>query len=155
MTHPKLIFKRIQFTTINLHHPSSKYALTRSYEFGHYRLFWKVNKNTFFVKASYLSMEYQNEIRKKGLVIRHHKLSKKSKYTSKSSKLKKLCIVEVGLLYKIAKDQLSPKHQILSNGPTFFHLIWSYHTTHLSYLHPCVQLLIFPFYLIFIELIYF
>ena len=123
MTHPNLILKRMQFPTIHLQFPSSKYALTRSYEFGHYRSFLKVNKNTFFAKAYNLSMEYQNEMRTKGLVRGHLKVSKKSKNTSKSSKLKKLCIVEVGHFSKIAKSQLSPKLQILSNGPILFHLI--------------------------------
>ena len=65
MTHPKLIFKRMQFTTIHIHIPRSKNLLTRSYEFGHYRSFWKVNKNTFFFKAYNLIMEYQNEMRTK------------------------------------------------------------------------------------------
>ena len=122
MTHPKLILKRMKFPTIHLHLPSSKYALTRSYEFRHYRSFWKVNKNTFFVKASYMSMEYQIEMRPKGLIIGHIKLSKKSKNTSKESKLRKLCIGEVDLFCKIAKSQLCPKLQILSNGPILFHL---------------------------------
>ena len=123
MTHPKLILNRMQFPTIHLHTPRSRNALTKSYKFGHYRSFLKVNKNTFFSKAYNLSMEYQNEMRPKGLVIGHLKISKKSKNTSKESKLRKLCIVEVGLFCKIAKSQLSPKLQILSNGPILFHLI--------------------------------
>ena len=123
MTHPKLILNRMQFPTVHIHTPRSRNALTRSYKFGHYRSFLKVNKNTFFSKAYNLRMEYQNEMRPKGLVRGHLKVSKKSKNTSKSSKLKKLCIVEVGHFSKIAKSQLSPKLQILPNGPTFFHLI--------------------------------
>ena len=123
MTHPKLILKRMKFTKIHLHTPRSRNALTRRYKFGYYRSFLKVNKNTLFAKAYNLSMEYQNAIIPKGLVRGHVKVSKKSKNTSKSSKLKKLCIVEVGDFSKIAKSQLSPKLQILSNGPTFFHLI--------------------------------
>ena len=104
-------------------HPKIKRFSHKSYKFGHYRSFLKVNKNTFFAKAYNLSMEYQNDMRPKGLVIAHLKISKKSKNTSKSSKLKKLCIVEVGHFCKIAKSQLSPKLQILSNGPILFHLI--------------------------------
>ena len=87
---------------------------------GHFE---KSTKTPFFPKASNLSMEYQNDMRPKGLIRGHLKLSKKSKGTSKSSKLKKLCIVEVGHFSKIAKSQLSPKLQILSNGPILFHLI--------------------------------
>ena len=123
MTHQKLIFKRIQFPAIHLHTPRLINALTRSYKIGHYRSFLKVNKNTFFAKAYNLSMEYQNSIRPKGMVRGHLKDSKKSKNTSKSSKLKKLCIVEVGHFSKIAKSQLSSKLQFLTKGPTFFHLI--------------------------------
>ena len=106
MTHPKLIFKRIKFPTIHIHTPRSKNALTRSYKFGHYRSFLKVNKTPFFAKAYNLSMEYQNEMRPNGFVVGHLRLSKKSNNTSKSSKLKKLCIVEVGHFSKIAKSQL-------------------------------------------------
>ena len=123
MTHPKLILNRMQFPTINIHTPRSRNVLTRSYKFGHYRSFLKVNKNTFFAKAYNLRMVYQNDMGPKRLVIGHLKISRKSINTSKSSKLKKLCIVEVGHFSKIAKSQLSPKLQILSNGPTFFHLI--------------------------------
>ena len=124
MTHPKLILKRMQFPTIHIHLPSSKYSITKSYEFGHYRSFWKVNKNTFFVKASYMSMEYQIEMIPKGLIIGHLNISKKSKNTSKESKLRKLCIGEVDLFCKIAKSQLSLKLQFLPNGPNLFHLFW-------------------------------
>ena len=123
MTHPKLILNRMQFPTIHLHTPRSRNSLTKSYKFGHYRSFLKVNKNTFFSKAYNLSMEYQNEMRPKGLVRGHLKISKKSKNTSKSSNLKKLCIIEVGHFCKIAKSQLSPKLQILSNRTILFHLI--------------------------------
>ena len=117
MTHPKLIFRRMQLPTIHIHTPRSENALTRSYKFGHYRSFLKVNKNTFFSKAYNLSMEYQNEMRPKGLVRGHLKISKKSNKTSKNSKLKKLCIVEIGHFCKIAKSQLSPKLQILGEYP--------------------------------------
>ena len=130
MTHPNLILNRMQFPTIHIHIPRSKNALTRSYEFGHYRSFLKVNKNTFFSKAYNLRMEYQNEMRPKGLIRIYLKLYKKSKNTSKSSKLKKLCIVEIGHFCKIAKSQPSPKLQIFSNGPIFFplDLILSHYT---------------------------
>ena len=122
MTHTKIILKRMQFPAIHLHTPRSENALTRSYKFGHYRSFLRVNKNTFFSKAYNLNMEYQNEMRPKGLVIGHIKLSKKSENTSKELKLRKLCIVEVDLFCKIAKSQLSPKLQILPNGRILFHL---------------------------------
>ena len=86
---------------------------------GHFE---KSTKNTFFFKASYMSMEYQIDMIPKGLIKGHLKLSKKSKNTSKESKLRKLCIGEVDPFCKIAKSQLSLKLQILPNGPNIFHL---------------------------------
>ena len=124
MTHTKIILKRMQCSTIHLQIPSSKCALTRSYEFGHYRSFWKVNKNTFFVKASYMNMEYQIQMRPQILLRGHLKLSKKSKNTFKESKLRKLCIGEVDLFCKIVKSQLCLKLQFLLNGPNLLHLFW-------------------------------
>ena len=155
MTHPNLILKTMKFPTIHLHTPRSRNELTKRYKFGHYRSFLKVNKNTFFAKAYNLSMEHQNEMITKELVRGHLKVSKKSKNTSKSSKLKKLCIVEVGHFSKIAKRQLSSKLQFLTKGPTFFHLIWSCHSTHVSHILFHGHSFIFLFYLIFIDLIHF
>ena len=126
MTHPNLIFKRMQLYIIHLHLPSSKYELTRRYEFGHYRSFWKVNKNTFWVKASYMNMEDSIEMIPKGLLRGHIKLSKKSKNTSLGSKLKELCIGQVDLFCKIAKSQMCPKLHFLLNGPNFLCLHWTY-----------------------------
>ena len=121
MTHPNLIINRMQSPTIHLHTPRSRNSLTRSYEFGHYRSFLKVNKNTFFAKAYNLIMEHQNEMRPKGFVIRHLKVSKKSKSTSKSSKLKKLCIVEVGLFFvKLPKVNYPQNFKFCQMGPFFF-----------------------------------
>ena len=120
MTHPNLILNSMKFPTIHLHTPSSNNTLTRSYEFWHYRSFWKVNKNTFFVKASNLSMEYQIEMRPKGLIRGHLKLSIKSKNISKSSKLKKLYIVEVGLFAKLPKVNYPQNFKFCQMGPLFF-----------------------------------
>ena len=122
--------KRMQFPTIHIHTPRSRNALTRSYKFGHYRSFFKVNKNNFFPKAYNLSIEHQNEMRPKGLIRGHPKVSKKSRNTSKISKLKKLCIVEVGHFSKIAKSQLSSKLQFLTKWAHFFPLdsVLSCHT---------------------------
>ena len=114
------------------YHKIKKNSLTRSYEFGHYRSFLKVNKNTFCAKAYNMGMEDQNEMIPKGLIRGHLKFSKKSKNTSKSSKLRNLCIVEVGHFSKFAKSQLSSKLQFLTKGPTFFHLICACIIVHVS-----------------------
>ena len=120
MTHPKLILKKIQFPTINLHTPISINALTRSYKFGHYRSFLKVNKNTFFAKAYNFSMEYKNEMRPKGLVRVHLKLSKKSKNTSKSSKLKKFTLLKLGIFAKLPKVNYPQNFKFCQMGPFLF-----------------------------------
>ena len=119
MTHPKLILKRMQFHTIHLHTPRSRNALTKNYKFGYYRSFFKVNKNTFVSKAYNLSMEHQNEMRPKRLIRGHLKVSKKSNNTSKSSKLKKLCIVEVGHFSKTAKVNYPQDFKFCQMGPLF------------------------------------
>ena len=146
MTHPKLMLNMMQLPTIHLQLPSSKYALTRSYEFGHYRSFWKVNKNTFFVKASYISMEYQISMRPKGLLRGHLKLSKKSKNTFIESKLKELCIGEVDLFCKIVKSQMCLKLQFLSNGPNLLCLSWVCNMVHDPWSFPLSFILIYLIY---------
>ena len=113
----------MQFPTIHIHLPSSKYALTKRYEFWHYRSFWKVNKNTFWVKASYMNMEDPIEMKPKGLFRGHPKLSKKSKNTLLGSKLRELCIVKVGNFWKIVKSQHWSNLHFFQRGPCF--LAWN------------------------------
>ena len=113
------------------------------------------NKISTTPKAYNLSMEYQNEMRPKGLVRGHLMVSKTSKNTSKSSKLKKLCIVEVGHVSKIAKSQLSPKLQILPNGPIFFTWFeFSLLPTFPSYSHVSISHIYYLIWFLF-ELIHF
>ena len=59
---------------------------------GHFE---KSTKNTFWVKASYVNMEDSIEMRTKGLLIGHLKLSKNSKNTSLGSNLRDVCIGQV------------------------------------------------------------
>ena len=115
-------------------HPRSINALTKNYKFGHYRSFFKVNKNTFFSIAYNLSMEHQNEMKPKGLIRGHLKVSKKFKNTSKSSKLKKLCIVEVEHFFQICQKSTILKTPIFDKRAHFFSLdlILSHHTRFLS-----------------------
>ena len=89
-----------------------------------YLLIFKTNTNTFktFSKLETFSKD-QHFIYPLTNGSGHFSISKKSQNTSKSSKLKKLCFVEVGHFCKIAKSKLSPKHHIFSNGPILFHLI--------------------------------
>ena len=120
MTHTKLILKRMQFHTIHLNTPRSRNVLTKSYKFGHYRSFLKVNKNTFFSKAYNLRIKNQNAMRPKGLIRGHLKVSKKSKNTSKSSKLKKLCIVEVEHFFQISQKSTILKTPIFKKKSPLF-----------------------------------
>ena len=65
MTHPKLILKKMQFRTIHIHTRSSKNALTRSYEFWHYKSFLKVKKTPFLSKlitwAWYINLRWDQK----------------------------------------------------------------------------------------------
>ena len=129
MTHPMLILKGMTFPTIHIHTPSPRNALTKRYEFWHYRSFVKVNKNTFWVKASYMNVEDSIDMRPKGFLRVHLKLSKKSKNTVLGSKLMEICIVKVGYFWKFSQSQQCPKSIFLQMGQTFYawilFLIWS------------------------------
>ena len=124
MTHPKLIFKRMQFPTIHLHTPRSRNELIKSYKFGHYRSFLEVNKNTFFAKAYNLIMEYQNEIRPKCLLEDISSFLKSPITPPKVQNWRSYALLKLDFFCQIVKSQLSPKHQILPNGPIIFHLFW-------------------------------
>ena len=113
----------MKFPTTHLQPTSSKYALIKRYEFLHYRSFWNVNKNTFWVKASYMNMEESIEMRPKGLLIGHPKISIKSKNTPLGSKLRELCIVKFGNFWKIVKSQHWSNFHFFQRGPCF--LAWN------------------------------
>ena len=139
----------MSFPTIHIHPSSSKYALIKRYEFLHYRSFWKVNKNTFWVKASYMNMEDPIEMRPKGLLRGYPNLSKKSKKTSLGLKLEEICLVKVDLFCKIAKSQMCSNLHFLLNGPNFLCLHLNYNVVHDSNVHSPIMCLIFQFILIF------
>ena len=71
--------------------------------------FEKSTKNTFWVKASYMNMEDPIEMRPKGLLRGHTKLSKKSKNTSLGLKLEEIFLVKVDPFCKISKSQICSK----------------------------------------------
>ena len=121
--HPRLILKGIQLLTTHLQSSSSRNALMERYELKHYRSFQKVNKNTFWVKASYINMEDSIEMIQKGFLRGHPKISKKSKNTLIGSKLRKICIVKVGHFWKFAQSQQCPKLYFLHMGISF--QVWS------------------------------
>ena len=149
MIHPKLILKRIKFSTIHLQPPSPEYALTKRYEFWHYRSFWKVNKNTFWVKVSYMNMEDSIYMILKGLFRGHPKLSKKSKNTSLGSKFRELCIGQVDYFCKIAKSQICSNLHFLLNAPNFLCLHLNYNVVYDSNVHSPIMCFIFQFIFIF------
>ena len=60
---------------------------------GHFQ---KVNKNTLWVKASYMNMEDPIVMKPKGLFKGYPKLSKKFKNTLLGLKLREICIAKVG-----------------------------------------------------------
>ena len=138
MTHTKLILKRMQLPTTHIHLPSSEYALTKRYEFWHYKSFWKVNKNTFWVKASYMNMEDSIEIRPKFLLRGHPNISKKSKNTSLGLKLEEICILKVDHFWKIAKSQMCSKMHFLPKGPSILGLYLVKDMVHDPWTTPCL-----------------
>ena len=123
--------KGVQYLTTHLQPSSSRNALIKRYEFLHYRPFLKVNKNTFWVKASYMmNMEDPIEMIPKGLFRGHPKLSKKSRNTSLGLKLEEICLVKVDHFWKIAKSQVCPKFHFLPNGPNFVCLHYASNNVH-------------------------
>ena len=70
--------------------------------------------------------EHEDSInmRPKGLLRAHPKLSKKSNNTFLGFKLEEICLVKVDPFCKIAKTQMCSKMHFLPNGPNFscFHL---------------------------------
>ena len=139
----------MQFPTIHLHPSSSKYALIKRYEFPYYRSFWKVNKNTFWVKASYMNMEDPIEMIPKGLLRGHPKISKKSKNTYLGLKLEEIFFVKVDHICKIAKSQMCSKIHFLLNGPNFLCLHLTHNMVHDPNIHPHIVFFIFHFIFIF------
>ena len=130
--HPMLILNRMQFPTIHLHTPSSRNALTRSYQFLHYRSNSKVNKSTLWVKGHNLRSVNPNDMGPKALVRGLKDISKMPKNMFIWSKLSKICIGEVGKFLWICKSQLCSKHLIFANGPQIssWNFIHDLFTTH-------------------------
>ena len=139
----------MKLPTIHLHPSSSKYALIKRYEFLHYRSFWKVNKNTFWVKASYINMGDPIEMKPKGLFRGHPKISKKSKNTSLGLKLEEICLVKVNHFCEIAKGKMCSKIIFLSNGPSISWLYLVCDMVHDLNQHPYFICFIIYFILIF------
>ena len=139
----------MQLPTIYPHLLSSEYALTKRYEFWHYRSFWNVNKNTFWVKASYMNMGDSIEMRQKGLLRGHPKLSKKSKNAYLGLKLEEICLVKVDHFCKIAKSQMCWKMHFLPNGLTFLCLHLTHKVVHNPITYPHVIFFIIYFIFIF------
>ena len=143
--------KRIQFPTTYIQPSSSRNASIEIYKLRHYRLFQKVNKNTFWVKASYMNMEYPIEMKPKGLFIGHPKISKKSMNTLLGSELRKICIVKVGHFWKFAQSQQCPKLYFLHMGLSLH--VWSlFLTRSMNHDHSMPHSLIHLIYCDFIHL---
>ena len=65
-------------------------------------------------------MEDPIQVKPKGLFRGHPKISKKSKKTYKSLKLKKICIVELDFFAKLPKVNYPQNFQFCQMGPFFF-----------------------------------
>ena len=78
-----LILNGMTFPTTHIHTPSPRNALTKSYQFQHYRSFSKVNKKALYVKDHNLRLVNQNDMGPKALVRGLKDPSKMSKNMSK------------------------------------------------------------------------
>ena len=84
-------------------------------------------------------MEYKNEMRPKGLLRGHLKLSKKSNNPFKESKLRKLCIGEVDLFLQNCQKSIIPKTSIFAKWAQSFSLVLScHHSPHALALATCL-----------------
>ena len=72
-----------------------------------------------------MKMEDSIDMRPKGLLREHTKISKKSKNTSLGPKLRELCIGHVDPFCKIAKSQLRPKLLFFAKWAQLFMLALS------------------------------
>ena len=139
----------MQLPTTHIHPSSSKNALMKIYKFIHYRSLQKVNKNTFWVKASYMNMEDPIEMKLKRLLRVHPKISKKPKNTLLGSKLREICMVKVGHFWKFAQRQHWSLLIFFPNGPMFSCLKIFPKRTHDPWTYPPIILLFLLFVLIF------
>src|SRR3954469_16164659 len=88
--------RKLNSLQICLSHAKSKNASFERYGSKGYRLFWKVNKDIFWVKTHNLNMVNSIEMKPKGGFRRHRELSKMVKNTFIGLKLRKIHMVKVG-----------------------------------------------------------
>ena len=120
MTHPNLIFKRIQFPIIHLHTPRSRNALTRSYKFGHYRSFLKVNKNTFFVKLITWAWNIKMRWDQKGWLEDISKFLKSPRTPPKVQNWRCYALLNLGIFPKLPKVNYPQNFKFCQMCPLFF-----------------------------------
>ena len=155
MTHKKLILKRMQFPTIHIHTPRSRNALTRSYEFGHYRSFLKVNKNTFFSKLKTWEWNIKMRWDQKGWLEDISRFLKSPITLPKVQNWRSYALLKLGIFAKLPKVNYPQNFKFCQMGPFFS--TWF----ELATLHTCLSfslVSIYQFYYFiwfFIELFHF
>ena len=120
MTHPKLILNRTQLSTSHLHTPRSKNTLTRSYEFGHYRSFWKVNKNTFFPKLLTWAWNIKMIWDQKGWLEDISRFLKSPRTPLKVQNWRSYAFLKLGIFQKLSKVNYPQNFKFYQMGPFFF-----------------------------------
>ena len=121
-----LLLRIIQFPITSLQPSSSRNFPIKRYKLIHHRSFQKVIKNTFWVKSSYMNMEYSIEIKQKWLFRGHPKLSKKSKNTLLGLKMREIYIAKVDQFLEMCMKKI-----MTQMGPCFhaWNLILTWPTT--------------------------
>ena len=119
MTHPKLILKRMQFPTIHLHTPRSRNALTKSYKFGHYRSFLKVNKNTFFPKLITWAWNIKMRWDQMGWLEDISNFLKSPRTLPKVQSWRSYALLKLGIFPKLPKVNYPQNFKFCQMGPFF------------------------------------
>ena len=131
-----MILKSMKFPTIHLQIPISKYALTRSYEFGHYRSFWKVKqKHLFLSKLHTCTWKTQLRWDQKGCLEDISNFLKSPRTPSKSKNWGSYALVKLIFFFaKLLKVNYASNCNLCQMGPIFctcFELVeWSTSPSH-------------------------
>ena len=114
-----LILKGMTFTTTHLHIPRSRNALTKSYKFGHYRSFLKVNKNTFFPKLITWAWNIKMRWDQKGWLEDISRFLKSQRKLPKVQSWRSYALLNVDIFAKLPKVNYPQNIKFCQMGPFF------------------------------------
>ena len=111
---------RMQLPTIHIHTPSSKIELTRSYEFGHYRSFWKINKNTFLSKLHTWAWNIKMIWDQNGWLEDIYSFLKSPRTPPKVQNWRSYALLKLDFFAKLPKVNYPQNFKFCQMGPFFF-----------------------------------